>query len=54
MDNWLPAHLAADGSNGPFTMGYYVRADIPFQWALADAFTTVRQLFLFCAGADSP
>ena len=40
MDNWLPAHMAADGANGPFTMGYYEHeADIPFQRALADAFT---------------
>jgi phospholipase C len=39
MDNWLPAHLAADGKNGPFTMGYYTRDDIPFQFALAEAFT---------------
>jgi phospholipase C len=23
MDNWLPAHRAADGANGPYTMGYY-------------------------------
>jgi phospholipase C len=39
MDNWLPAHLAADGKNGPFTMGYYARADIPFHFALAENFT---------------
>ncbi|MEW2499804.1 alkaline phosphatase family protein [Amycolatopsis sp. NPDC047767] len=40
MDNWLPAHLAADGAtNGPYTMGYFTREDIPFQYALADAFT---------------
>ncbi len=39
MDNWLPAHLAADGKNGPFTMGYYEREDIPFQFALAESFT---------------
>jgi phospholipase C len=39
MDNWLPAHIAADGSNGPFTMGYYTREDIPFHWALAETFT---------------
>jgi phospholipase C len=39
MDNWLPAHRAADGVNGPYTMGYYKRADIPFQFALAEAFT---------------
>ncbi|MGH9584846.1 MAG: alkaline phosphatase family protein, partial [Bryobacteraceae bacterium] len=39
MDRWLPAHRKADGVNGPFVMGYYTRADIPFQFALAEAFT---------------
>jgi phospholipase C len=39
MNNWLPVHLAADGANGAFTMGYYGREDIPFQFALAEAFT---------------
>jgi phospholipase C len=39
MDNWLPAHLAADGANGPYTMGYFERDDIPFQFALAENFT---------------
>ncbi len=39
MDQWLPAHRAADGANGPFCMGYYKREDIPFQYALAEAFT---------------
>jgi phospholipase C len=39
-DAWLPAHLAADGpTNGPFTMGYYERQDIPFHFALAENFT---------------
>lgn len=39
MDRWLPAHRKADGANGPYVMGYYTRADIPFQFALAEAFT---------------
>jgi phospholipase C len=39
MNNWLPAHIAADHANGPFTMGYYTRDDIPFQFALAENFT---------------
>jgi phospholipase C len=39
MDQWLPAHRAADGPNGPYCMGYYKREDIPFQYALAEAFT---------------
>lgn len=30
MDNWVPAHRAADGdAHGPFTMGHYERQDIP-------------------------
>jgi phospholipase C len=39
MDNWLPAHRKADGLNAPYVMGYHTRADIPFQFALAEAFT---------------
>jgi phospholipase C len=39
MDKWLPAHRKADGVNGPYVMGYYTRSDIPFQFALAEAFT---------------
>ena len=39
MDAWLPAHISADGPNGPFTMGYYTREDIPFHFALAENFT---------------
>ena len=40
MDNWLPAHRKADGDKrGPYTMGYYKRDDIPFHFALAEAFT---------------
>jgi phospholipase C len=39
MDQWLPAHRAADGAHGPYTMGYFKREDIPFHFALAEAFT---------------
>jgi phospholipase C len=42
MDRWLPAHRKADlahGVNGALVMGYYEREDIPFHFALADAFT---------------
>jgi phospholipase C len=39
MDRWLPAHRKADGVKGPYVMGYYKREDIPFQFALAEAFT---------------
>jgi phospholipase C len=39
MDRWLDAHRAADGAKGPYTMGYFKREDIPFHYALAEAFT---------------
>jgi phospholipase C len=39
MDNWVPAQRAAVGSYGPLAMGYHTRADLPFHYALADAFT---------------
>jgi phospholipase C len=39
MDNWMPAHRKADGVKAPYVMGYHTRADIPFQFALAEAFT---------------
>jgi phospholipase C len=39
MDGFVTAHLAADGVAGQYTMAYYKRDDIPFHWALADAFT---------------
>ena len=54
MDNWLPAHRAADGVNGPYVMGYYERADIPFQFALADAFTVCDNSFCSVMGPTWP
>lgn len=39
MDSWVPAHRKTDGSSAPLTMGYYRRADLPFHYALSDAFT---------------
>ena len=39
MDQWLPAHRKADGVKAPYVMGYHTRADIPFQFALAESFT---------------
>jgi len=40
MDDWVAVHRGADGSKaGALTMGYHTRADIPFYYALADAFT---------------
>ena len=54
MDQWLPAHRAADGANGPYCMSYYERADIPFQFALADAFTVCDNSFCSVLGPTWP
>src|SRR5580698_2514606 len=54
MNNWLPAHLAADGKNGPFTMGYYARDDIPFQFALAESFTILDNYHCSVLGPTWP
>ncbi len=42
MDSWVSAHRKVDGKNGvngPYTMSHYQREDIPFHFALAEAFT---------------
>jgi len=39
MDGWVKAHREKNGVSGPLTMGYHTRADLPFYYALADAFT---------------
>jgi phospholipase C len=55
MDDWVPAHYAADGStNGPYTMGYFTREDIPFQYALADAFTILDSYHCSVLGPTGP
>ncbi|WP_034091872.1 alkaline phosphatase family protein [Streptacidiphilus albus] len=54
MDQWLPAHRAADGVNGPYVMGYYTREDIPFQFALAESFTICDNYFCSVQGPTWP
>ncbi|MFJ6214462.1 alkaline phosphatase family protein [Streptomyces sp. NPDC092296] len=54
MDQWLPAHRKADGKNGPYVMGYYTRQDIPFQFALAEAFTVCDNYFCSVMGPTWP
>ena len=39
MDNWITAHRAPNKQSAPLTMGYLTREDLPFYYALADAFT---------------
>ncbi|WP_328470415.1 phosphocholine-specific phospholipase C [Streptomyces sp. NBC_00448] len=46
-NNWVPAKSA-------YSMGYYQRADIPFQYALAEAFTVCDQYFCSVQGPTNP
>ncbi len=54
MDAWLPAHISADGVNGPYTMGYLEREDIPFQFALAENFTILDNYHCSVLGPTWP
>src|SRR2546427_9587343 len=55
MDGFLREHLADNGSaNGPLTMGYYRRTDLPFYYALADAFTICDRFFCSVIGPTDP
>lgn len=54
MDQWLPAHRAADGAHGPYTMGYFKREDIPFHRALAEAFTICDSYHCSVMGSTRP
>lgn len=55
MDNWVPSRRASNGDvNGPLTMGYFTRRDIPFHYALADAFTICDMYFCSVQGETQP
>ncbi|HEY6334814.1 MAG TPA: alkaline phosphatase family protein [Alphaproteobacteria bacterium] len=54
MDQWIAAHRDQDGARAPFTMGHYVRADIPFYYALADAFTICDSYHCSVLGPTHP
>jgi phospholipase C len=55
MDKWVNSHVATDGlGNGPATMGYYTRRDIPVHFALADAFTICDHYFCSVLGPTDP
>jgi len=55
MKGFVEAHLAVDGpAAGPATMGYYERADIPFYYALAEAFTICDNYHCSVFGPTDP
>jgi phospholipase C len=54
MDNWMVAHRKAEGNRAPYVMGYHKREDIPFQFALAEAFTICDGYFCSMMGPTGP
>jgi phospholipase C len=55
MDSFLSVHLAANGlRDGPNTMGYYTRSDLPYFHALADAFTICDRYHCSVIGPTDP
>ncbi len=54
VDDWVGAHRQSDGTSGPLTMGYYTRADLPFHYALADAFTICDGYHCSLMGPTNP
>ncbi len=55
MDQWLKVHIANEGpANGPATMGYYEKEDIPVHRALAEAFTICDNYHCSVLGPTDP
>ncbi len=55
MDRFVEAHVASDGAaNGPLVMGYYDRGDLPYYYALADAFTVCDHYHCSVIGPTHP
>lgn len=55
-DKWLEAKKSGHDEYGemPLTMGYYTREDLPFYYALADAFTVCDQNFCSSLTGTTP
>jgi phospholipase C len=55
-DGWLDAKRSGDPAYAhvPMTMGYYTREDLPFYYALADAFTVCDQNYCSVLSSTSP
>ncbi len=55
-DKWLLAKKSGNKkyADMPLTMGYYTRADLPFNYAMADAFTVCDQNFCSAMTSTTP
>ncbi len=56
MDAWVKVHTSSryEGPHGAMTMGYYLREDLAFYWALADHFTLCDNYHCSILGPTHP
>src|SRR5690242_12471270 len=54
MDGFVSSRLPIDANDAVLAMGYYARADIPYYYALADAFTICDNFFCSVMGPTDP
>jgi phospholipase C len=56
MDAFVSTHTSStyEGADGAMTMGYYLREDLPFYWALADNFTLLDAYHSSILGPTHP
>src|ERR1700676_3611292 len=54
MDGFVTSRLASNANDAILTMGYYNRADLPFYYATADAFTLCDNYFCSVIGPTDP
>jgi phospholipase C len=54
MDGFVSSRLPIDANDAVLTMSYYTRADLPYYYAVADAFTICDNYFCSVIGASDP
>ena len=54
MDGFVTSRLAINPNDAVLTMGYYTRADLPYYYAVADAFTLCDNYFCSVIGPTDP
>lgn len=54
MDGFVNSRLPINSSDAVLSMGYYTRADLPYYYALADAFTLCDNYFCSVIGPTDP
>jgi phospholipase C len=54
MDGFVTSRLASNANDAVLAMGYYTRTDLPFYYAVADAFTICDNYFCSVMGPTDP